>query len=428
MHVFDIIALLIFCSALFIFVNTVYLKLPSSIGLMIMALILSLAVYGLGVAFPNLNLAHQISEFNYQEVLYRFVLSIMLFAGALNVDFKKLGDQLIPVLLLSTIGVIISTLLIASSVYLLLNALSIELHFIACLAFGALISSTDPVAISKTMKKLHISDKLEVKVSSEAHLNGAIAIILALFFVHLYQETGNGVYWTLPEAVWIFSRELFGGVFLGLFIGWLSFHLLRFVDNDHVEIEVLITLAVVMGGSFLAELIAVSPIVVATLTGLIIGNYGRDTDGEHAVGSYVYKFWNLMEESFAAMLFVLIGFEMIIIPLRLDYFAVGFFTVIIALFARWVSVYIPIKLMARKRDFEEGTVSILSWGALRGGLPVAVTLSLTNFPGKEIIITLTYIVVVCTVLYQGLTLKSMLSNYIKSATPMKENYDLATGS
>ena len=139
MHVFDIIALLIFCSALFIFVNTVYLKLPSSIGLMIMALILSLAVYGLGVAFPNLNLANQISQFNYQEVLYRFVLSIMLFAGALNVDFKKLGDQLIPVLLLSTIGVMISTLLIASAVYLLLNALSIELHFIACLAFGALI-------------------------------------------------------------------------------------------------------------------------------------------------------------------------------------------------------------------------------------------------------------------------------------------------
>ncbi|WP_420579815.1 cation:proton antiporter [Reichenbachiella sp.] len=411
MHIFDIIAVLIFFSGLFIFVNTFYLKLPSSIGLSILALLLSFIVLIFGIVFPEYHLAEEVKSFDMEDVLVRFVLSVMLFAGALNIDFSKLGDQLVPVIVLAFFGVLISTFVIGTLIYYLLDFMNIELSFLGSLIFGALISSTDPVAITKIINRHKLSTELENKISGEALLNGGIAIVLALFFVSLYREQEVAGSLSIGTSIWVGLRELGGGLIVGLFFGWLGYQALKYIDNDEAQVEVLITMALVMVGSYVANYFSVSSMLVAVMSGLVIRNSEKSTDGESAVGYYVFKFWQLMEESLAAMLFVLIGFEMLVIPLRLDYFAAGFFALNIVLFARWVSVFLPIKLLSSNHAFDKGTVSVLSWGALRGGLPVAVSLSLSGFPGQEIIVTMTYVVVVCSVIYQGFTLGHVVRSY-----------------
>lgn len=414
MHIFDIIALFIFLAGLFIFINTFFLKLPSSIGLMIMAIVLSVVLYIVGAIFPSLSIeAAELEEYDYPEVLYQVVLSFMLFAGALQIDFKKLSKERTPVLILATTGVLISTAVIGTLIHFMLDFLSIELDFLYCLMFGALISPTDPIAVTKTIKKFKLAKELEMKIQGESLFNDGVAVVLALTLLdiaHAKEDHALSIF----ETGYIVMADIGGGIFIGLFLGYIGYRLLKYVDNDQVQVEVLITLAVVMAGSFLADFIHVSSKQAAVVMGLVIGNEGRGEHVTSAAGDYVFKFWNLIEESLAAMLFVLIGLEMLVIPLRLDYFAAGFFAVNIVLFGRWLSVFIPIKLMSVKRSFQPNTIPVLSWGALRGGLPIALSLSLVDFHGKDIIITMTYIVVVCSVLYQGLTVPLLMkTNFSK---------------
>lgn len=403
MAILDIIAILILIASLFLFINLHYLKLPTSIGLILLALGLSVIVYVTGLVFPQLQLAEHVRQHDFSEVLYRFVLSVLLFAGALNIDFHKMGKQLFPVLVLSFLGVLLSTFIIGTLVYITTLLLNIEFSYIGSLVFGALISSTDPVTITKTIREHKISKKLENKISGESMLNGGIAIAIALVLVDINRELATGGNYPFIVAAMVTLKEVVGGLAVGGITGLVGYRLLEYIDNDAVEVEVLITMALVMGGSFLAVYLGLSLVVVVVVMGIILGHFGRTKSGESVVGSYVYKFWKLMEETMVAILFVLIGFEMLIIPPRLDYFALGFIAVNIVIFARWASIYLPIKLMSKKLEFEPGTVSVLVWGALRGGLPVVVALSLQGIPGKDIIVTLTYIVVVSTVLYQGLT-------------------------
>ena len=416
MSIFDIIALLVFLAGVFLFVNTYFIKLPSSIGLMVLALSLSAVVFIIGTIHPEYHLAEKVKEYDYTEIMYRFVLSVMLFATALNVNFFRLGKQLIPVLVLSFFGVVISTVTIGLLVYFLVELLTIDLSFVGCFVFGALISCTDPIAITKNIRRFHLPDALEAKVEGEALLNGCMSIILAftLTNIHEAQILNGGI--ELVDVSIILIKDLLGGVVVGVLFGWLGYELLKYVDNDVIEAEMLITLALVMTGSYLADSLGVSSMLVAVLSGIIIGNFGRDErTGESAVGPYVYKFWQLLEETVSAILFVLIGFEMLVILQRADYFAGGFFAVLIVLFARWLAMFIPIRLMSFLQSFDRGTISVLTWGGLKGGLPVAFTLSLTNFPGKEVLLTFTYVVVVCSVLYQGLTLGTVMKMYKISA-------------
>lgn len=421
MHVFDIIALFIFLAGLFIFVNTYFLKLPSSIGLMIMALALSLLILLVGLVFPEYKIeAAELEEYDYAEVLYQVVLSFMLFSGALQIDFKKLSKERTPVLVLATTGVLISTFVIGSLVYYLLDFLQIHLDYLYCLVFGALISPTDPIAVTKTIKRFHLAKELEIKIAGESLFNDGIAVVLALTLLDL-AHAGEDHTLSIIETAYIVGADIGGGVFIGLFLGYLGYRLLKYVDNDAVEVEILITLAVVMVGSFLADFIHVSSKQAAVVMGLVIGNEGRGEHVTSAAGDYVFKFWNLMEESLSAMLFVLIGLEMLVIPRRADYFAAGFMAVNIVLFGRWLSVYIPIKLMSVKRSFQPFTIPVLTWGALRGGLPIALSLSLTEFHGKDIIITMTYIVVACSAIYQGLTVPLLMKMTSYKEKQSKEN-------
>lgn len=412
MSIFDIIALFIFLAGLFIYINTYFLKLPSSIGLMIMALVLSLIIFLAGTLFPSLEIeAVELEEYDYAEVLYTVVLSFMLFSGALQIDFKELSKERTPVLVLATTGVILSTFIIGTLVYFLLNSfIGIDLNYLYCLVFGALISPTDPIAVTKFISRFNLSKDLEIKIKGESLFNDGIAVVLALTLLDI-AHAGDDHTLSVFEVIYVFGADVGGGIFIGLFLGYIGFRLLKYIDNDQVEVEILITLAVVMVGSLLADFIHVSSKQAAVVMGLVIGNEGRSTHVSSAAGDYVFKFWNLMEESLAAMLFVLIGLEMIVLPARLDYFAAGFFAVNIVMFGRWASVFIPIKLMSVKRSFSPNTISVLSWGALRGGLPIALSMSLPPFEGKEVILTMTYIVVVCSVLYQGLTVPIMMRGF-----------------
>lgn len=414
MHVFDIIALFIFLAGLFIFINTIFLKLPSSIGLMIMAIVLSIVMLTAGYFFPELKIdAAQLEEYDYAEVLYQVVLSFMLFAGALQIDFKKLSKERTPVLVLAVTGVLISTFVVGSLVYFMLSWIGIELGYLYCLVFGALISPTDPIAVTKALSKFGLDKEVEIKITGESLFNDGIAVVLALTLLDIAHVGEDHVLTTFETVLIIFS-DIGGGLFIGLVLGYIGYRLLKYIDNDQVQVEILVTLAIVMVGSFLADFIHVSSKQAAVVMGLVIGNEGRGEHVSSAAGDYVFKFWSLMEESLAAMLFVLIGLEMLVIPWRLDYFAAGFFAVNIVLFGRWVSVYIPIKLMSVKQSFSPNTIPILTWGALRGGLSIALSLSLIDFHGKDVIITMTYIVVVCSVLYQGLTVPQLLKSIYSS--------------
>jgi CPA1 family monovalent cation:H+ antiporter len=296
----------------------------------------------------------------------------------------------------------------------MLDFMNIHLDYLYCLVFGALISPTDPIAVTKFIKRFNLAKELEIKITGESLFNDGVAVVLALTLLDI-AHAGQDHYLSAYEVGYIFVADIGGGIFIGLFLGYLGYRILKYIDNDQVEVEVLMTLALVMAGSFLADFIHVSSKQAAVVMGLVIGNEGRETNVSGAAGEYVFKFWDLMEESLAAMLFVLIGLEMIVIPLRMDYFAAGFMAVNIVLLGRWLSVFIPIKLMSVKTVFKRGTVQILTWGALRGGLPIALSLSLSDFEGKEIIITMTYVVVVCSVLYQGLTVPTLMRGYANRA-------------
>lgn len=411
MHIFDIVALFIFLAGLFIYVNTYFIKLPSSIGLMIMALVLSLLLVVGGLISPSLKIeAVELEKYDYAEVLYQLVLSFMLFSGAINIDFKKLSSQRGPILILATTGVFISTFVIGTLAYYMLGMIGIELSYLYCLVFGALISPTDPIAVTKYIHKYHMSKDLEVKIEGESLFNDGVAVVLALTLLDI-AAAGEDHYLTAFEVGYLFFADIGGGIFIGLMLGFLGFKLLQYVDNDQMHVEILITIAIVMAGSFFADFVHVSSKQAAVVMGLVIGNEGKNDHVAGAAGDYVFKFWKLMEESLAAMLFVLIGLEMLVIPFRLDYFAAGFMAFNIMLLGRWLSVFIPIKFMSVKKKFDKSTIPILTWGALRGGLPIAVSLSLPEFHGKDIIITMTYIVVACSILYQGLSVPALMRRF-----------------
>lgn len=409
MHILDILALFICLAGIFIYVNTYYLKLPSSVGLLILALGLSFALLVIEQIIPEFKLGTEriLADYDYHEVLYQLVLSFMLFAGALQIDFKKLAEERTPVLILALLGVLISTFVIGGVVYYLLDWIGIPLEFMYCLVFGALISPTDPIAVTATIRKYSLSKNLEARIAGESLFNDGIAVVIALTLLDL-AHAGEDHFLGPVDIVYVFGTDIVGGIVIGLFLGYLGYRLLKYIDNDEVEVEVLMTLALVMAGTQLAEFAHVSAKQAVVIMGLVIGNEGKSGHVTSAAGDYVFKFWHLIEETLNAMLFVLIGLEMLIIPWRLDYFAAGFFAFNIVLFARYVSVSIPIAAMSTYRSFERNTIHVLAWGGLRGGIPIALSLSLPDFEGKEVIITMTYTVVVCSVLYQGLTIPRLM--------------------
>jgi CPA1 family monovalent cation:H+ antiporter len=409
MNVLDIITLFILLSGIFIFVNAYHLKLPSPVGLVILSLGLSLSLFiysYLNPEFKN-NVIHIMNGMDYESVLFEIVLSFMLFAGALNVDFNKLGHSKIPTIALSIVGVLISVLLIGLSVHYILLFMRVELNIIYCFVFGALISPTDPIAVIFAIHKHHLPQDLADKIKGESLLNNGVSVILAVLLHQLAIANEVSPLTTL-DYFSISSTFILGGAIIGIVLGLLGYEALVIIDNDDVEVEILVTIALVMITTQIANFFNVSPVQAIVLMGLIIGNKGRKEDEEGAAGDYVYTFWYLIEESFNVMLFVLIGLVMIVLEVRSELIIIGFVAVVVVITSRWLSIVLPVKLSSMRKSYDTGTINVLAWGGLRSGLSVALALSLPDFEGKEIIITLTFIVVVSSVLIQGLTISGFL--------------------
>lgn len=425
MSILDLITLLIFMAAGFTLINITLLKLPSTIGLMMIALIMSVTILVIGFFMPGIRegAGQIIAEFDFHEVLMNVMLNFLLFAGALSMDLSKLMEERLPVLVLATLGTLMSTFIVGSLVFYIFPLVGYEIGFIYCLLFGALISPTDPIAVLALVKKAGLSKKLEIKIAGESLFNDGVGVVIFLTILNIAMTQagahGGGGHGggevTAGSVATLFVIEVFGGVTLGAGLGYCGFKLLNFIDNDHVELEVLVTLTLVMVGGRLAELIHVSAPLAMVVMGLFIGNEGRDEHLANATGEYVFKFWHLLDEALNAILFILIGLEMMVIAesFTLSNLAIGGIGIVIVLVARFLGVSIPVTIMSTFRTFEPKTIQILTWGGLRGGISVALALSLSNFEWmdegiKQTILFTTYCVVVFSILVQGLTIGALL--------------------
>jgi len=410
MDVLDIITLLIFLAALFTYINIRILKLPSTIGLMILALIMSITIVIGGYFYPPLSEGTKaiMMDFDFSEVLLHIMLSFLLFAGAMHINLRKLAEEKWPILILATVGTMIQTFLIGSGMFYVFQWLGMDVQYIYCLLFGALISPTDPIAVLSMVKKIKMSKNLEIKIAGESLFNDGVGVVIFLTILHV-ATSGAGTIDPI-SVIGLFGREVLGGILFGMTIGFFGFKLLKAIENEHVELEVLITLSMVMAGTQIAEFLEISGPLAMVVMGLFIGNQGRSEELANITGDYVFKFWHLVDEAMNAILFILIGLEMIVISenFRMDHFMAGLIAIAMVLLARLISVSIPITILSFWRKFSEGTIKILTWGGLRGGISVALALSLPAFEAKDLIVTITYCVVVFSILVQGLTLKKIL--------------------
>lgn len=401
MKLFHILSILISLSAVFSFINYRFLKLPTSIGLMLIAMLASLALLLLGPLSFGLKgeVAVLLASVDFDETLLHGMLSLLLFAGALHVNLTDLAKQRWMITILATAGVLSATFMIGYMAYWVFALLGMEVRLIYCLLFGALISPTDPIAVLGILKQAGAPKTLETKIAGESLFNDGVAVVL--FLVLLRVATGEGDV-TVLSIVGLFAQEVVGGVAYGLGIGALAYWMLKQVDD--YTVEVLITLAITMGGYALAEWLHISAPIAIVVAGLLIGNHGREFAMSDKTREHLDNFWVLVDEVLNAVLFVLIGMEVLVLSYQDSYLWAGLLMIPLILFARLVAVWIPVSIMRRYREFSPMAVSILTWGGLRGGISVALALSLPHGEVRNILLTVTYIVVVFSIIVQGLTI------------------------
>jgi monovalent cation:H+ antiporter, CPA1 family len=405
MGILNTAALLITLAAMFSYLNYRFIRLPNTIGIMIISLLMSLVMLLLGkfgwhdlIFYTN----ELLRSIDFHDTLMKGMLSFLLFAGALHVNLNDLRQQAVVITTLATAGVLISTFLVGALSWLVLHALNIELNFIYCLLFGALISPTDPIAVLGILKRARVPKNLETKISGESLFNDGIGVVVFLVLLGLATEgqmTGGQVGILLAE-------EILGGIAFGLALGAGVYYLIKDVDN--YQLEVMLTLALVMGGYGLAhELHLSGPLAIVT-AGLFIGNHGRLLAMSDKTRAHLDTFWELIDEILNAVLFVLIGLEVLLVNLRSEYLLAALAIIPLVLLARYVSVAIPIAVMQRFRRFTPGVIQVMTWGGLRGGISVALALSLPFGPQRDVIVAITYAVVIFSIIIQGLTISRMV--------------------
>ncbi|QNH63552.1 cation:proton antiporter [Hymenobacter sediminicola] len=414
MELYNTFALLLVVAALFGYLNHRFLRLPATIGIMVLALIFSLGAVALGeLEVPwVLMVSRMVRNLDFHAVVMQVMLSFLLFAGAIHVDVRALGSQQLPVAALASAGTILSTVLIGTTLYFLLPVFGVPLDYVYCLLFGALISPTDPIAVMGILKEARIDKTLEIKIVGESLFNDGIAVVL---FVSLFQiaEAGREAA-TLSVIGQLFLREVVGGLVLGAVLGYATYRALRTIDN--YQVEVLITLALVMGGTALATTLHTSAPLVIVVAGLIVGSKGRQASSDES-RDYLDKFWEVLDEILNAVLFVLIGLELLVLHISRTTLFVGGVTIGVVLLGRLLSVAVPLGLLRRWYYFDRPTLRILTWGGLRGGISVALALSLPETMPRELIVGVTYVVVIFSIVVQGLTLGPLVKRLGLSTEP-----------
>ena len=405
------IASLLVCLAAFLgVVNHFLLRLPSAIGLVITGLVAALGIIGLDEIFPALTIEETVRrlvlEIDFSDALLEGMLGFLLFAGALHVDLETLRQQKWVVALTASIGVLISTALVAAGFGWLAGA-----PLLIALVFGALISPTDPVAVLGILKSAQVPKSLEVKIAGESLFNDGVAYVVFLILVALAFGQGHG---EAPigavDILELFVLEVGGGAILGGAAGWLVFQAMRRIDD--YALEVLLTLALVMGLYALASALHMSGPIAVVIAGLFIGNTGVRFGMSETTRQHVDAFWRLVDEILNAVLFLLIGLEVFALALRMDWLQLGLVMIPLVIAARFIAVLTTVSLLRFRREFTEGAVPIMTWGGLRGGISVALALSLPDSEWKPLILTVTYVVVIFSIVVQGLTVRAVARHFL----------------
>jgi CPA1 family monovalent cation:H+ antiporter len=402
MQLYNALAIITVLAALFGYINYRFIRLPDTIGVMLISLVASLGIVVIGFLKPSVfqQATAFIRGIDFYTVLVKIMLGFMLFAGAIHVNGKALNNERVSVLTFSTISVLLSTALVGGLLYLLCLLLRQSIPFVYCLLFGALISPTDPIAVLSILRQAGISPSLEIKITGESLFNDGVGIVI---FLCIYQvaEAGLGQL-SAARVVLLFVQQAGGGLLLGLALGYAGYLLLKSID--HYQVELLITIALVLGGNLLADWLQVSAPLAMVMAGLITGNKTRLQGMSETSRDYIDKFWGMIDNLLNAVLFLLIGLEMLVIPFRPSLLWLGLGAIPIVLAARYISVLLPISLLRYNTCFEKNAIGILTWGGLRGGLSVALALSVPASMYGEHFVAITYIIVLFSIIVQGLTI------------------------
>jgi len=389
-------------TALFSYINYRVLRMPTTIGVMFIALVVSLSIVALGWLGMDIGqdgVARILETVDFNQALLHGMLSFLLFAGAMHIKLDDLASQKWVITVLATAGVVASTFIVGGLTWIVLGFLEIPTSFIYCLLFGALISPTDPVAVIGILKTAGVPKNLETKIAGESLFNDGIGVVVFLILLELALGGGDI---TVGRVGLLFLQEAMGGVLLGLAIGLLAYQMLKRVNN--YQVEVIITLALVMGGYALADRIHTSGPIAIVVAGLLIGNHGRAFAMSDMTRQRLDDFWELMDEILNALLFMLIGLEVLVMPFTRTLLIAGLVAIVITLSARWASVGGAVLIMRTFRSFSPGVIKILTWGGLRGGISVALALSIPAAPERSTLVTITYMIVVFSIVLQGMTL------------------------
>ena len=422
MSIFSLIALLLTLTAVLAFVNYRLLRLPSAVGLMGLSLAFSLVLIGAGELGMPLRswAAATVANVDFSAALLNGMLSFLLFAGALHVDIDELREQRLAIAALATVGVLISSALVGGASYALFNLLGLNIPLLACLTFGALISPTDPIAVLTLLKDARAPGSLSTRIAGESLFNDGVGIVVFLVMFRLLVDRGNTFQWA--ETGLLLLQEVGGGLALGLVLGGICFLMLKSVDN--YQVEVMLTLALVSGGYQLASAVHASGPLAIVTAGLLIGNYGRKLAMSDLTRTNLDNFWELLDEILNGILFVLIGLELLLLNFLPLYILAASLSIPIVLGARLASLALPAGVMrlARRGGLR---LSLLTWGGLRGGISIALALTLPTGRARDLIVVTTYAIVAFSLLCQATTLPWLLRKTLIKDPP-GGNEEIAT--
>lgn len=407
MPVYQVITLLISCTALLAYINTRWIRLPNTIGLMLLSIILSLVLGGMHHFFPqSINpIVETIQQMDFSKIVFNILLSFLLFAGSLHTDFTLLKSQKISVILFAVLGVIFSTFILGSIFYFLVQCFGITIPYIYCLLFGSFISPTDPIAVLGILTKAGIPKKIEINIVGESLFNDGIGIVLFITILSILHQGLEQV--TFTDIIFLFCKEALGGILLGTCFGYILGYLLKSIDD--YETELLLTLAVVMGGSFLASVIHVSGPLAMVVAGLLTGHNKQTNIGDDITAYYVEKFWHLVDVLLNAVLFVLMGFVLFTIESNWNQIGIALCIIPCTILARYISLFLPYLGIKRWISIRRVDLIMITWGGLRGGLSIAMALSLPiDIPYKNLFVTCTYGIVIFSIFIQGLTQEQLV--------------------
>ena len=402
---------LIVLASIFAYVNLRFLKLPGTIGIMVIAMLVSVAIRLVGDQFfpdATKELYELFTDLDFNEILMGAMLNFLLFAGALHVKFTDLRDQKWAIMTYATVSVVLSAFIVSGILYYLAPLFNINIPYIYCLLFGTLISPTDPIVVLGILKQAKVPKAIETKITGESLFNDGVAVVM--FAVVLQVATNPNFEPSFGSISQLFLLEAGGGIVLGAVLGWSASTLMKQIDD--YKVSVLITLAVVMGGFLIAKETHVSSPLAMVIAGLIIGNYGKQAAMSKETQDYLGKFWELIDEIMNAILFLFIGFELLLIDDLLGEILLGVACIFIVLFSRFLSILIPFKTLLRRNPYSKGSLPVMVWGGIRGGVSIALVLSMPNGELKELLLEITYIVVLFSIVVQGLTVGKVANKFL----------------